>query len=268
MTFSLSRSGSSLQVPQALFSSSDLLKPAAPVSPSPTASGLRADLTQFSTVSRLVQHMPTLQWSPVLRQIPNQVLSGLERGWQALKSTFVFQFGETGRAPGATAKEAQANCGPASAAMILKQFGISSPTMHQMRRLVGAPIGSRSGAYALSTTQVAEAVKRSAAQKGAKMSYDIKHLTPHVDRTLDEMRRRLAAGEKLILLTSNMGTLSQGHYVVVKEVRPDGSIVVDDPGRSNGENRVHSRQELAKALSVRTQRYGRENSLIAFRRQG
>ncbi|MBF2053238.1 MAG: C39 family peptidase [Candidatus Sericytochromatia bacterium] len=211
--------------------------------------------------------MPTLQLSPVLRQLPEQILSGLDRGWQALKNTFVFQFGETGRAPGATAKEAQANCGPASAAMILKQFGISAPTMHQMRRLVGAPIGSHSGPYALSTSQVAEAVKRSASQKGAQISYDIKRLSTNVDRTLDEMRRRLAAGEKLILLTSNIGTLSRGHYVVVKEVRSDGSIVVDDPGARNGENRVHTRQELAKALSIRTRRYGRENSLIAFQRQ-
>lgn len=266
MSFPLSSSGSPLQAPQALFSRPASPGPA-PAEIRPAAPGLRRDLTQFSTVSRLVQHMPTLQLPPALRRLPDQILSGLDRGWQALKNTFVFQFGETGRAPGATAKEAQANCGPASAAMILKQFGVSAPTMHQMRRLVGAPIGSRSGAFALSTPQVAEAVKRSAAQQGARISYDIKHLTTNVDRTLDEMRRRLAAGEKLILLTSNIGTLSQGHYVVVKEVRNDGSIVVDDPGVRNGENRVHTRQELAKALSVRTQRYGRENSLIAFQRQ-
>jgi len=272
MTFPLNQSPQPgpLQAPGQLFNRPASPAPAAsePVKPLPP---LRADQARFSSVSRLVQHLPPLSLPalptlPTLRRLPEHVLNGLERGWTALKQTFIFQFGEVGRVPGATAKEAQANCGPASSAMILKQFGLSSPSMNQLRRLVGAPIGSKSGPYALNTTQVAEAVKRTAKEKGVQIKYDIKPLSSNVDVVLNEMKRRLAAGEKLILLTSNINTLSRGHYVVVKEVRPDGSIVVDDPGRQQGENLVQTKQQLARALKTRTQTYGLGSSLIAFQR--
>jgi hypothetical protein len=149
--------------------------------------------------------------------------------------------------------------------MILKQFGVVPPSMHQLRRLVGAPIGSGGGAFALSTRQVADAVKRTASEKGKVVSYEIKKLSSNVDTVLNEMKRRLNAGEKLILLTSNIKSLSRGHYIVINEVRPDGSIVVDDPGRSDGENKVYTKAQLAKALSMRVNNYGLENSLLAFR---
>jgi len=70
----------------------------------------------------------------------------------------------------------------------------------------------------------------------------------------------------VILLTSNINSLSQGHYIVVKEVRADGSILVDDPGRSHGENAVHSKRQLEKALQTRVQRYGLGNTMISFKR--
>lgn len=246
------------------------------IGPAPAQPVMRQDQSRFSTVSRLIGVMPgvllpfgplpTLQGLnpiPTLRKLPDTILRGLERGWQALKDTFTFQFEESGRL--GTAREAEANCGPASSSMILKQFGISSPTMQQLRRLVGAPIGTGGGAFALSTRQVAEAVKKTASQQGRVINYDIKGLSSNVDTVLNDMRRRLAAGEKLILLTSGLNSLSRGHYMVVKEVRPDGSILIDDPGRSQGENRVHTRAQLAKALSMRSQHYGLDNSLIAFR---
>lgn len=244
----------------------------APVKKQPTLSGLQAptvipgDQSRFSKVSRILQPWSqiTLPSLPSLRQLPQQVLKGLERGWQALKDTFTFQFEESGRL--GTAKEAQANCGPASATMILKQFGVSAPTMQQLRQLVGAPVGSRSGAFALSTQQVISSVKKAASQKGVTITAEEKSLTTNVDTALAEMKRRLDKGEKLILLTSNISSLSRGHYIVVKEVRADGSILVDDPGSSKGENRVFSRKQLEKALKTRVQTYGLGNTLLAFRR--
>jgi hypothetical protein len=136
--------------------------------------------------------------------------------------------------------------------------------MQQLRRQVGAPIGTGGGAFGLSARQVAESVKQTASQKGKAIQYEIKTLPTNVDSVLNEMRRRLAAGEKLILLSANLNSLSRGHYVVIKEVRPDGSILIDDPGRSNGENNLHSRAQLAKALSMRANNYGLDNNLIAF----
>ncbi|MGV3523915.1 MAG: C39 family peptidase [Candidatus Sericytochromatia bacterium] len=226
------------------------------------APAMRPDQSRFSRVSQMLGLPPLL---PILSQLPRQILTGLDRGWQTLKDTFTFQFEEKGRL--GTAKEAQANCGPASATMILKQFGLPSPTMQQLRRSVGAPVGTGGGAFALTTRQVGESVRKAAADKGVRVTYEIKSLPTNVDRVLAEMKRRLDAGEKVILLSSNLNSLSRGHYIVVNEVRADGSIIVDDPGRSNGENQRHTKAQLAKALSMRVNTYGLENTLLSFKRQ-
>lgn len=243
------------------------------LSAAPPQPAIRQDQSRFSTVSRLVSYLPAVALTPlapllpmalpVLRKLPDQILSGIQRGWQSLKDTFTFQFEEKGRL--GTSREAEANCGPASATMILKQFGINPPTMQQLRQKVGAPVGTGGGAFALSVRQVADAVKRTASENGRVVTTQTKTLSTNVDMTLNEMRNRLAKGEKLILLTSNLNSLSRGHYIVINEVRPDGSIVVDDPGRSKGENAVHTRAQLAKALSMRTNNYGLENALISFK---
>lgn len=229
---------------------------------------IQQDRSHFSLVSRLVGTMPTLSLPslnplPALRKVPDQILHGLESGWHALKDTFTFQFEEIGRF--GTEREAEANCGPATASMILKQFGIVSPTMQQLRREVGAPVGSRGGTFGLSVQQVEDAVRRTARSKGRIITAETKTLSTNVDVTLNEMRRRLSSGQKLILLSSGLRSLSRGHYIVVKEVRADGSILVDDPGRSKGENVVYTRNQLAKALDARSHTYGLSSSLLAFK---
>jgi hypothetical protein len=300
MNFNFNQTPSSpLQTPGQLFAQtpSPLIQPQSPghlpsvqalvqtqtrVQQSPTTASpaIKPDQSRFSSVSRLVGYLPALSLPglmslpslpslqslnpmPAMRRLNTQVLNGLERGWQSLKDTFTFQFEEKGSL--GTSKEAQANCGPASATMILKQFGIQSPTMQKLRQTVGAPIGTSGGAFALTTQQVAESVKKTASQKGRHISYEIKGLSTNVDTVLNDMRNRLAKGEKLILLTSNLNSLSRGHYIVINEVRPDGSIVVDDPGRASGENAVHTKAQLAKALNMRVRNYGLDNSLISFK---
>ena len=264
MTFPLSPfSGpGQLQAPGQLFTPQRSTTPAPQINPAPPA--MPADRSGFSRVSQLLGIQPILNGLPPLRELPSRVLNGLERGWQSLKDTFTFQFEEKGKT--GTAREAEANCGPASATMILKQFGIPAPPMQELRRMVGAPVGTRGSVFALTTTQVGEAVRKTAAARGVKLSYDVDRLSTNVDQTLAAMKKRLDAGEKVILLTSNINSLSRGHYVVVKEVRPNGSIVVDDPALSNGENKVHTKAQLAKALSMRTSRYGLESSMISFKR--
>ncbi|PIQ24034.1 hypothetical protein COW36_05810 [bacterium (Candidatus Blackallbacteria) CG17_big_fil_post_rev_8_21_14_2_50_48_46] len=270
MTFSLYQSSNPLPAPGQLFQkqaaslplSSNLGAVSAQIQQTPAAPALKPDTTRFSLVSRLLSPFENISLAP-LKAVPGQIMNGLEKGWQALKDTFTFQFEEAGRF--GTEREAESNCGPASASMILKQLGVYPPTMQQMRLMVGAPIGSGSRPFALSTEQVITAVKKSASQKGRYISTETRILTRNVDVAISEMRNRLARGEKLILLTSGFRSLSQGHYVVVKEVRADGSLLVDDPGRSDGENIVYSKSRLAKVLQVRQETYGMQNCLLAFK---
>lgn len=241
--------------------------PAAP--PLPKMGG--AD--QFAGVSRLLSQQGRLPATPL--PLPPKALapiSALAKPAEVnapvavrapLEDTFVFQFGEIGKE--GSRMEAQGNCGPASAAIIIQEFGVESPTMRDLRKEVGAPTGNAKRAYALTTDQVGKAVQETLAEHNVDVEYDVHGLSTNVDRTLNLMREKLAAGEKVILLSSNLATQSQGHYVVVKEVRSDNSIVIDDPGRRNGENDVYSRKRLEQTLKTRVNRYKLSNSLITFK---
>lgn len=180
-----------------------------------------------------------------------------------LADTFTYQFGEIGK--NGSRMEAQGNCGPASAAIIIQEFGIEAPSMRDLRKEVGAPTGSRSRAYALTADQVGKAVTETLASHNIDVDYDVDALSTNVNRTLEAIKERLDAGDKVILLSSNLATQSRGHYVVVTEVRADGSIVIDDPGRRNGEDDVYSKKRLEQTLKTRANRYGMPNSLISFR---
>lgn len=182
--------------------------------------------------------------------------------WQALKDSFTFQY-----LPIFPKSERQANCGPASASMVLKQYGIQAPNLTNMRRLVGARTGNGDGPYALSTQQVAESVRKVAAQKGVKVNYDIKDLSSNVDSTLAAMRKELQAGKQVILLSSNLRSLGRGHYIVVKDILPNGAIVVDDPQKADGEDVIHSKNQLAAALNTRVNKWGLANAMISFDRK-
>jgi hypothetical protein len=180
-----------------------------------------------------------------------------------LADTFTYQFGEIGK--NGSRMEAQGNCGPASAAIIIQEFGVNAPSMRDLRKEVGAPTGSQSRAYALTADQVGKAVTETLEEHNINVEYDVQALSTNVNRTLEAMKERLDSGEKVILLSSNLASQSKGHYVVVKEVRSDGSIVIDDPGRRNGEDDVYSKTRLEQTLKTRANRYGMANSMISFR---
>lgn len=180
-----------------------------------------------------------------------------------LENTFTYQFGEIGK--NGSRMEAQGNCGPASAAIVIEEFGVKSPTMRALRKEVGAPTGTRQRAYALTADQVGKAVTKTLEDHNINVKYDIHPLSTNVDRTLEAIQERLDAGEKVVLLSSNLATQSRGHYVVVKEVRSNGSIVIDDPGRRNGQDDVYSKRRLEQTLKTRANRYGMPNRLISFR---
>ncbi len=250
----------------------------APTPPAPPSPPKLGGADQFAGVSRLLSQQGRLPATPLplspkpLPPKPLAPISALappvapkleEPAHQPLEDTFVFQFEEIGKE--GSRMEAQGNCGPASAAIIIQEFGVEAPTMRDLRREVGAPTGSANRAYALTTDQVGKAVQETLAEHNIKVEYEVHGLSTNVDRVLNQMRDKLAAGEKVILLSSNLASQSRGHYVVVKEVRQDGSIVIDDPGRRNGENDVYSRSRLEQTLKTRVNRYGLSNSLISFK---
>ncbi len=171
-----------------------------------------------------------------------------------------------------TVSERRANCGPASAAAVGENLGLDMPDLDDIRRMVGARRGSGSGAFAISTNQVIQAVEKQGTKEGREIDGGATNLSTNVDSVLEEMRERLENDEQLILLTSNIAIKSRsslasgsgkGHYVVVNKVNDDGSIVITDPQKKDGAEITHSREQLQTHLQ-RRRRFGRANTLIHF----
>lgn len=194
----------------------------------------------------------------------NKFNEWMTEGREFMTELFTFQYGE------GTKSERQANCGPSSASMIIKNLGIDPPSLNELRRLTGAPTGNGRGAYAMSTRQLENAVVRTAAQYGLEVTAKTEGLPTNVDKALEAIKAKLDAGEKVVLLSSNImvqsGSRGKGHYVVVKEVLPNGSLVVDDPQSppERGISRTHTKAEFANSLRRRVN-FGRANQLITFK---
>lgn len=172
-------------------------------------------------------------------------------------NVFVPQFSE------GTAKERQANCGPASAAMMISALGVNPPPdMSEIRASVGARTGNGGGPFAISTSQLIRAVEKSTGKSGVTSNLPVSANTAG-----KEIAQRLEAGKNVIILTGGMGG-SSGHYMMVKGVEFDSSgniksLTVDDPGSSNGENRVISGAKLQQIMSNRSAA-GKVNQLLTF----
>lgn len=229
------------------------LKPTAPQSSSLPVLQPKSTLSPLPAAS-VASVSPSTSIRPVAPSAPTR---------RPLENTFTYQFGEIGK--NGSRMEAQGNCGPASAAIVIEEFGVEAPSMRDLRKEVGAPTGTQRRAYALTADQVGKSVTETLDAHNIDVDYEVESLSTNVNRTLEAIKNRLDAGEKVILLSSNLATQSKGHYVVVKEVRSDGSIVIDDPGRRNGEDDVYSKARLEQTLKTRANRYGMPNSLISFR---
>lgn len=166
--------------------------------------------------------------------------------------------------PAVYERESQANCGPASASMIMKQFGLSAPSLHDIRRSVGGRLstsGNESGAFALSTDQVASAVIKQAVAQGKQVTASTHSLPSDSRQALAQIKDRLDRGEKVILLTGGFGGTA-GHYTVIKGVNPDGTFIVDDPAR--GPNQIRTADELQRAMTNRREAGRGVSQIIAF----
>lgn len=178
------------------------------------------------------------------------------------------QLAQAGRIPGSAAihrRESQANCGPSSASMILKQFGIEPPDMHSMRERIGArtsKTGGEDGAFAIGTEQLEQMVQTYAADKGKRIAAQTETLPGNARKALDMIGERLARGEKVVMLTGGFGGTA-GHYTVIKSVNPDGSFIVDDPAR--GPNMRVTADQLQRAMQNRAAQGKGESKIISFK---
>lgn len=225
---------------------------------------------QFSKVSNLLSNFGqqaqknwsdfTHQSSAVFNTMLDEAIVLKDKAVDGVKTFFshIHQFSQ------GTAKERQANCGPASAFIVGENFGLDMPSLSSIRASVGAPRGNGRGAFAITTGQLGRAVTKQAEKEGRDIRFDEDRLSTDVDSTLRKMRENLAEGKQVVLLTSNLVSGSRGHYIVINKVNDDGSIEVSDPQSANGAGRVHSRAELEKALKARTNRYGLDSTLITF----
>lgn len=183
------------------------------------------------------------------------------------EDVFVYQEGEVGE-DGGTEMEAQANCGPASMAMVIERMGGEAPSMKALREEVNAPTGTRDGTYGLDSDQVTQGIVDTLAAQGIEVSTRVDIFSSkQSEDVLASMRESLAAGEDVILLTSNMGSGgATGHYVVVNEVREDGSFVVHDPQEPDGVNVVQTAADLEAAM-LRRAGTERDTRVISIRRE-
>jgi hypothetical protein len=183
------------------------------------------------------------------------------------EDVFVYQEGEVGE-DGGTEMEAQANCGPASMAMIIERQGGEAPSMKELREDVNAPTGTRKGTYGLDTDQVTQGIEETLAAQGIQVETDVDIFSSKQSaQVIETMRERLAAGDDVILLTSNMGSGgATGHYVVVNEILDDGSFRVHDPQEPDGANTVQTADDLAAAMKRRAGT-DRDTRVISIRRE-
>lgn len=166
--------------------------------------------------------------------------------------------------PAVHARESEANCGAASASMMLKQFGLSAPTMHELRRQVGARLsqtGRETGAFALSTQQVMQAVKQQAAVQGRQLNAAAYPLPANSQQALEQMRERLARNQRVILLSGGFDGIP-GHYMVIKAIQPDGTMTVDDPAL--GPDQTRTPAELQQAMDNRRKAGRGMSQMIVF----
>ncbi len=160
-------------------------------------------------------------------------------------------------------REAQANCGPSSAAIVLRSMGLKAPSLHALRTSVGAVTGNqKSGVYAIDPGQLIAMVEQAAAKQGHKVHGTFIDLPRDAKAAWDQLQGRIYVGMPTVLLTGNMSSRGPGHYVVIDGARSD-KLQINDPQFEDGHDRQHDFQEF-KAAFERRQKLGRPNRIISF----
>lgn len=160
-------------------------------------------------------------------------------------------------------REAQANCGPSSAAIVLRSMGLEAPSLHELRVSVGAATGKQNlDAYAIDSDQLIGMVEKAAARQGHQVRGVAIDLPRDARQAWNVLRANSFPGQPTVLLTGNMASRGPGHYVVMESVRGN-TLQVNDPQFEDGHGTQQSFEEF-KAAFERRQRLGRPNRIITF----
>ncbi|MFN8674427.1 MAG: C39 family peptidase [Candidatus Sericytochromatia bacterium] len=123
------------------------------------------------------------------------------------------------------------DCGPSSASMILKAFGVCDASDETMIKTVRAAAGvtkKRGGAWALDESEVTKAIEK--ISKGKVEEKSNKSFSTSNQKTMiNHIKAELKAGRLPIIETGSPYSQNR-HYMVVSNVKPDGTLVVADPG--------------------------------------
>ncbi len=127
------------------------------------------------------------------------------------------------------------DCGPASAAMIARRFGFntnmdSRGAVQAARNASGLTSARADGSWAITEDQVTKSIQtmtggtvRETADTGL-----LRSGAGNRDKIVNALRQSLANGDMPILLTGSPSTSSR-HYMVVTDVKDDGTLVMADP---------------------------------------
>ncbi len=267
--------------------------PTAPETPAPEASETTAsDATASETtdpVPALPQYLSYEQTHPDLRfpaptepaaeetatesTAPPETPIDYPLG-QTEADTHVYQYGEASQSdelsPKEEKREEQANCGPASAAIVLKRLGIPYEDLHNLRIDGDAVVGSdrpANGVYAIDADQLRTMVELNAARQMRDVESERIVLPEDAEAAYDTIRTALADGHEVVLRTGNMDSNGNGgHYVVVNSVGepPDRQLNISDPQNPDGAEHIESFEEFEQALKKRD-KIGMPSDILLFK---
>lgn len=193
---------------------------------------------------------------------------------QTEADTHVYQYGEASQSeelsPKEEKREEQANCGPASAAIVLKRLGIPYEDLHNLRIDGDAVVGSdrpANGVYAIDADQLRTMVELNAARQMRDVESERIVLPEDAEAAYDTIRKALADGHEVVLRTGNMDSNGNGgHYVVVNSVGepPDRQLNISDPQNPDGAEHIESFEEFEQALKKRD-KIGMPSDILLFK---
>lgn len=128
-----------------------------------------------------------------------------------------------------------ADCGPACAAMVAKRFGfiddsVSNRNAVQTARRASGVTSARDGAWAISESEVAKSIQNMTGGKVRQTAHETFNSGQISDFT-STLQSQLSHGAMPVIEIGSPYNSGGGrHYMVAMEVKPNGNIVVADPG--------------------------------------
>lgn len=180
----------------------------------------------FDPIARLFQHHP----APEAATSSNNSVSA-NQSYQCSANFSDFYVTQNGNRLASGAGD----CGPACAAMVAKRFGFinqncsSRDAVLKARQACGVT-SSRNGAWAISESEVAKAVRNMSGGQ-VRQTGNESFRSSQSQSFIQSLRNHLSQGDMPIIeIGSPYNSHGGRHYMVAMEVKPNGNIVVADPG--------------------------------------